>query len=93
MESYSYGVFRKPNRVSSLNNPYLFTYSRYDKETDLDYYYTGNSENAKGQWYTKEVVLLQDDIAAGDTVLLTSAGGSGAAGEVMLVLEIGHYAA
>jgi RHS repeat-associated protein len=37
-ERYSYDVFGEPNRVSNLNNPYLFTGRRYDSETDLYYY-------------------------------------------------------
>jgi RHS repeat-associated protein len=37
-ERYSYDVFGEPNRVSNLNNPYMFTGRRYDSETDLYYY-------------------------------------------------------
>ena len=38
VERYSYDVFGEPNRVSDVNNPYLFTGRRYDPETD-NYYY------------------------------------------------------
>jgi hypothetical protein len=38
VERYSYDVFGEPNRVSNLNNPYLFTGRRYDSESDLYYY-------------------------------------------------------
>jgi len=35
VERYSYDVFGEPNRVSDVNNPYLFTGRRYDSETGL----------------------------------------------------------
>jgi len=38
VERYSYDVFGEPNRVSGVNNPYLFTGRRYDSETSLYYY-------------------------------------------------------
>ena len=37
-ERYSYDVFGEPNRVSDVNNPYMFTARRYDPET-ANYYY------------------------------------------------------
>ena len=58
------------------------------KETDDDYYYTGTSEVSKPQWYTKELTLLKRDVAIGDTVLFTSAGGKTGTGEIMLILEV-----
>jgi len=57
------------------------------KESDDDYYYTGTSEVSKSQWYSLDVTLLKTDIAAGDTVLFTSAGGKAGTGEIMLCLE------
>ena len=57
------------------------------KESDDDYYYTGTSEVSKAQWYTLNVTLLQTALAAGDTVLLYSAGGKVGTGEVTLILE------
>jgi len=38
MERYSYDVLGEPNRVSSVDNPYLFTGRRYDPEMGLYYY-------------------------------------------------------
>jgi RHS repeat-associated protein len=38
IERYSYDVFGEPNRLSDVNNPYLFTGRRYDSETALCYY-------------------------------------------------------
>jgi len=38
VEQYSYDVFGEPNRVSDVNNPYLFTGRRLDPETS-NYYY------------------------------------------------------
>jgi RHS repeat-associated protein len=37
-ELYSYDVFGEPNRVSDVNNPYMFTGRRYDPEAGLYYY-------------------------------------------------------
>ena len=38
VERYSYDVFGEPNRVSDVNNPYMFTGRRFDEETELYYY-------------------------------------------------------
>jgi len=38
VERYGYDVFGEPNRVSNINNPYLFTGRNYDSETGLYYY-------------------------------------------------------
>lgn len=57
------------------------------KESDDDYYYTGTSELSKALWYSVDVTLLKTDLAAGDTILLYSAGSKTGTGEVMLVLE------
>ena len=57
------------------------------KESDDDYYYTGTSETDKALWYSLDVTLLKTDLAAGDTVILSSAGSKSGTGEVMLVLE------
>lgn len=38
VERYSYDVFGEPNRVSDVNNPYMFTARRYDPEAGLYYY-------------------------------------------------------
>jgi RHS repeat-associated protein len=38
VERYSYDVFGKPNTISGIGNPYLFTGRRYDTETALYYY-------------------------------------------------------
>jgi hypothetical protein len=57
------------------------------KESDRDYYYTGTTEVSKSQWYTKDVTLLQTDIASGDTVTFYSAGSKTGTGEIMLVIE------
>jgi len=38
VERYSYDVFGEPNRISGINNPYMFTGRRYDTETGLYYY-------------------------------------------------------
>ena len=60
---------------------------RIGKETDDNYYYTGTSEVSKSQWYSKDVTLLQTDVAAGDTVTLGTAGGKADTGDIMLVIE------
>jgi hypothetical protein len=57
------------------------------KESDDDYYYTGNCEPNKAQWYEHTIDPLKRDIAAGDTVLFYSAGGFGGAGEIKMTLE------
>jgi parallel beta-helix repeat protein len=57
------------------------------KETDRDYYYTGTTEVNKAQWYTNTVTLLQDDVAAGDTVTFYSAGGKVGTGEIILITD------
>ncbi len=38
VERYSYDVFGEPNRISDVNNPYMFTGRRYDGEAGLYYY-------------------------------------------------------
>ena len=38
VEQYSYDVFGEPNRLSDVNNPYMFTGRRYDPKTGLYYY-------------------------------------------------------
>ncbi len=57
------------------------------KESDDDYFFNGTSETSKSQWYSKDVTLLQTAVDAGDTVILSSAGGKVGIGEIMLVLE------
>ena len=57
------------------------------KETDDDYYYTGTSEVSKAKWYEKDVTLLQTAVAAGDTVICSSAGGKTGTGEILVCLE------
>jgi hypothetical protein len=57
------------------------------KESDRDYYYTGTTEVSKSQWYSKDIDLLANDIAAGDTVTFYSPGGKTGTGEIMLVIE------
>ena len=61
------------------------------KESDDDYYYTGTSEVSKALWYTKEITLLKDDYTAGDTIILSSAGGKTGTGEIILILEYMPY--
>jgi hypothetical protein len=57
------------------------------KESDRDYYYTGASETNKALWYTKEVTLLKNDVATGDTITFYSPGSKTGTGEVMLTIE------
>lgn len=57
------------------------------KESDDDYYYTGTSEASKSQWYSKDVTLLQTDLAAGDTVLLTWTQNAANTAEIFVCLE------
>jgi hypothetical protein len=57
------------------------------KETDDDYYYTGTSEVSKSQWYEADVTLLNEDIAAGDTVICSNAGGKTGTGEILVCIE------
>ncbi len=54
VEQYSYDVFGEPNRVSDVNNPYLFTGRRIDPET-ANYYY-------RARYYSSEIGrFLQTD--------------------------------
>jgi len=57
------------------------------KETDDDYYYTGTSEINKAKWYENDVTLLQTAVAAGDTVVCSSAGGKTGTGEILVCME------
>ena len=56
-------------------------------EGNADEYYTGNSVNAQAQWVTADLTKLQTAIAAGDTVVCGCAGGSGAVGEIIVIIE------
>ena len=58
------------------------------KEADRDYYYTGTTEVSKSQWYSKDIVLLKQDIVGGDTITFYSPGGKTGTGEIMLIIEI-----
>jgi len=60
------------------------------KETDDDYYYTGTSEVSKAQYYEADLTLLQTDLAAGDTLIFSSAGGKVGTGEIMCFVEWGY---
>ena len=54
IERYSHDVFGEPNRVSDVNNPYLFTGRRFDDETGLYYY--------RARYYSPEIGrFLQTD--------------------------------
>jgi len=44
VERYSYDVFGEPNRISDVNNPYMFTGREYDEETG-NYYYRARYYN------------------------------------------------
>lgn len=57
------------------------------KESDDDYFYTGDSEVSKSQWYEKEVTLLNTALAAGDTMICSTAGGKTGTGEVLVLVE------
>ena len=57
------------------------------KESDRNYYYTGTTEVSKSQWYSKQVTLLKNDIAGGDTITFYSGGGKTGTGTIMLIIE------
>jgi hypothetical protein len=57
------------------------------KESDSDYYYTGTTEINKAQFYEKDCTLLAADVAAGDTVLVDSAGSKAGTGEILTLIE------
>lgn len=60
------------------------------KETDRNYYYTGDSANGgsgRPQWYSETVTLLANDVAAGDTVTFYNPGGKTGTGEAMLIID------
>lgn len=57
------------------------------KETDDDYYYTGTSEASKAAWYEKSLTLLATDLAAGDTLVCSNAGGKTGTGEILVCAE------
>lgn len=59
------------------------------KEADDDYYVAVvATEASKAQWYSKDLTLLQTDIALGDTVIFNSAGGKTGTGEILVMLEL-----
>ncbi len=64
VERYSYDVFGEPNRVSDVNNPYMFTGRRYDSETG-NYYY-------RARYYAPEIgrFLQTDPIGYADSLNL-----------------------
>lgn len=57
------------------------------KETDDDYYFTGTSATSQSQWAETSLTLLKTDVAAGDTVICSSAGGKTGTGEVLVCIE------
>ena len=57
------------------------------KESDDDYYYTGTSIVSKSLWDEDDLTLLNADIAAGDTVVCSNAGGKTGTGEILFVIE------
>ena len=50
VERYEYDVFGEPNRVSDVNNPYLFTGRRYDADSGLYYYRARNYDPYIGRF-------------------------------------------
>ena len=60
-ERYSYNVFGEPNRISDVNNPYLFTARRYDTET-ANYYYRARYYNTEiGRFMSPDPLGLMPD--------------------------------
>jgi len=57
------------------------------KETDDDYFYTGNTANGQPQWTTETLTLLKHTILDGDTLIFNSANALAVVGEIVLVIE------
>lgn len=55
--------------------------------TDDDYFYTGSTENSQAIGTVATLTPLQTVVAAGTLVTCANAGGSGAAGQVVFVVE------
>ena len=62
VEKYEYDVFGEPNRVSDVNNPYLFTGRCLDTETGL-YYYRFRYYSPVNSQYKIIKASIADDIA------------------------------
>ena len=61
-ERYSYSVFGEPNRVSDVNNPYLFTGRRFDTETRLYHYRARAYAYDIGRFLQPDPIGLSDGI-------------------------------
>lgn len=62
MERYSYDVFGEPNRVSDINNPYMFTGRRYDPEAGLYYYRARYYDYSTGRFLEPDPIGYTDSM-------------------------------
>ena len=60
---------------------------RVGKETDDDYFYTGDSETSQDKWNESDLTLLEDDLDEGDTLTIGTAGGKTGTGEVVFIIR------
>jgi hypothetical protein len=56
-------------------------------ETDPDYFYIGDSELSKEQWYELDALLFENDLAGGDTLVCGHPGGKVGTGEILVCAE------
>jgi RHS repeat-associated protein len=56
VESYSYDAYGKPNVMSALGNPYLFTGRQYDSTTGIYYYRARWYSPGVGRWMGKDPI-------------------------------------
>ena len=54
------------------------------KETDDDHFASETSEISKSQWYEKSVTLINEDLDAGDTLVVANAGGKVGTGNIIV---------
>jgi len=61
--------------------------TRVGKETDDNFFYTGDSLTDQAKWNEGSVTLLETDLDEGDTLTIGTAGGKTGAGEVVLIIR------
>jgi len=62
VERYSYDAFGEPNRVSDVNNPYMFTGRRYDSETNNYYYRFRYYDPEIGKFFSTDPLYYYDSM-------------------------------
>lgn len=60
---------------------------RVGKESDDDFFYTGDSETDQAKWNESSLTLLETDLDEGDTLTIGTVGGKTGTGEVALIIR------